>query len=162
MSSLIQVDRKEWEDFLEKLSELERKYQLVLNELDTANSKLQAIDASEKHYEENTTPAAPALEKRPPEPRTTTPEKRGFLTKLKAELLSIRISPTVPARRILNPNTPPNYASCSRCGRKIMHATRFCDLCGADFGKWVCSCGRELPESASFCDHCGRRVEDRP
>jgi len=43
MGSLIQVDRKEWEDFLNKLSELEKKYQLVLRELDTAHNKLQAL-----------------------------------------------------------------------------------------------------------------------
>jgi hypothetical protein len=159
------LDKKEWEAFLEKLSELEKKYQLVLRELDEAHTKLQALalDKSPSQEEKNPLkPTTPAEQK--PIQRTMGPKKRGLLLALETKLQSLRLPPTAPAGRSpLNPNAPPNYASCSRCRRKIMHAARFCERCGADFGKWVCSCGHSLseplPPSVRFCDHCGRRVE---
>ena len=51
MDSFIQVDKSEWEAFLEDLSELERKYKLLLNKLDTDESRLDALRTSEKKEE---------------------------------------------------------------------------------------------------------------
>jgi len=159
MGSLVQVDKQEWDAFLEKLSELEKKYQLVLRELDAAKSKLRTLDDSERQQQGKTIPTAPESAEAPPKSTATGPKKPGFLTKLRTGLKSLQIPPSPRAGRSpLNPNAPPNYASCSRCGGKIMHATRFCERCGADFGKTVCSCGRELSSSDKFCDHCGRPV----
>jgi hypothetical protein len=157
MGTLIQVDKQEWDAFLEKLSELEKKYQVVLGELDTAQNKLRALDKAQKQQEGK--PIPPPTESGEGSPRlsATGQKKPGFLTQLKTELQSLQIPlSSRTARGQLNPNAPPNYASCSRCGGKIMHATRFCERCGADFGKTVCSCGRELSNGDKFCDHCGR------
>ena len=160
MNSIVQLDKKEWEAFLKKLSELEKKYPLVLHELDEAHSRLQALDNSRKQQEKNSeNPTVPAEEQ--PSQRTTGPKNPDFLSRLKTKLRSLRIPSAAPADlSLMNPNAPPNYALCSRCGARIMHATRFCERCGAGFGKLVCSCGRGLSESVRFCDHCGRRVED--
>ena len=163
MDSLIQVDRKEWEDFLNKLSELEKKYQLVLRELDTAHSKLQALENSQKHETPPPVPlSTPATSTEKQTIQAATSEKKaGFLSRLKTDLQSFRISPSVRAERpAFNPNAPPNYASCTRCRSKILSPRRLCNYCGADFGQWVCSCGRTLPAGVTFCDHCGRRVAD--
>jgi hypothetical protein len=158
LDSTVQLDKKEWEAFLEKLSELEKKYQAVLRELDEAHSKLQALEKSPSQEKKGPpTPPTPAEEQQPTS-STTAPKKTGLLTVLKTKLQTLRIPP--PAGWYLDPNAPPNYASCSRCRAKIMHAARFCDRCGANFGMFVCSCGRRLSESAGFCDHCGRRVEE--
>jgi len=160
----LQVDRKEWEDFLNKLSELEKKYQLVLHELDTAHSKLQALENSQKHESASpvpfTTPPTSTQEKRTAQ--TATREKKPrFLSRLKTDLRSFRISTSVGAgRSVFNPNAPPNYASCSRCGSKILFPRRFCGYCGADFGQAVCSCGRAVSAGVTFCNHCGRRIAD--
>lgn len=160
MDQLIQVDKKEWEEFLERLSELEKKYQLVLRELDTAHSRLQALDVSQRQVEEKPLSQATSAMEEKTAYATKEQGKTGFLAKLRSELRPLRRYPTLPSPPSpLNPNAPPNYASCSRCGSKILYATRFCDRCGANFGRWVCSCGHGLPESARFCDHCGRRVE---
>jgi hypothetical protein len=157
MGSLIQVDKEEWDAFLEKLSELEKKYQIVLRELDTAQGKLRALDNSQKQQQGN--PITPPTAPESPNLSPTGPKKPGFLTRLRTELQSFQIplSPRV-GPGALNPSAPPNYASCSRCGGKIMRATRFCERCGADFGKTVCSCGRELSSSDKYCDHCGRTL----
>jgi len=160
MGSLVQVDKQEWDAFLEKLSELEKKYQVVLRELDTAHNRLRALDNSQEQQEKPIpTVSASASAKGSPKLMATKPKKPEFLTQLKTELqsLQIRLSSRADWGR-LNPNAPPNYASCNRCGGKIMHATRFCERCGADFGKAVCSCGHELSSSHKFCDHCGRPV----
>ena len=164
MDSLIQIDRKEWEDFLNKLSELEKKYQLVLRELDTAHSKLQALENSQKHETASPVPVAisPTSTQEKQTTQTATKQKKtGFLTRLEADLRSFRISPSVRAGRPpSNANAPPNYASCSRCGSKILVPRKFCGSCGVDFGQWVCSCGRALSAGVTFCDHCGRRIAD--
>lgn len=162
MSSLMQVDRKEWEEFLGKLSELEEKYRLVLQELDTARGRLQALDSLPKQGKENTSSptVSPPAEKQPTQGKPRH-QKAGFVTQLKTELRSLQISPTVPIdRSLMNSKTPRNYAYCSRCAGKIIRATRFCNHCGADFGKWMCSCGHELSDSLTYCKHCGRRVEE--
>jgi hypothetical protein len=159
MGSVIQVDRKEWEDFLGKLSELEKKYQLLLHALDTAHSKLQALDTSQKRYEDKSGSSIPTPADQQPT-QGTTKDKLALLTQLKTDLQSLRIS--LPLRRVWNPNAPPSFALCSHCGSKIVRATRFCNRCGADFGRWVCSCGRALSDLAKFCELCGRRVEDMP
>ena len=153
MNSFVQLDKKEWDSFLEKLSELESKYELVLRELDQARSRLEALDKSLSRKEKHPlNPTAPTQSH--PTQRTTLPKKPRLETKLQSPL-------TPPANQTLMDSTaPPNYASCSRCGSKIIRATRFCEVCGANFGKLVCSCGRALSESVRFCDHCGRRVED--
>ena len=164
MDSLIQIDRKEWEDFLNKLSELEKKYQLVLRELDTAHNKLQALENSQKHETSSPVPFTipPTSTQEKQTAQTTTKEKKtGLLSRLKTDLQSFRISPSVGAERpVFNPNAPPNFASCSRCGGKILFPRRFCGYCGADFGQWVCSCGRAFSAGVTFCDHCGRRIAD--
>ena len=161
MDSTVQLDKKEWDAFLEKLSELEKKYQLVLRELDEAHTKLQALSKSSSQEEKpSPIPTTPAGQQ--PAQKTTTPKKRGFLYALEMKLQSLRLPPTARLSP-LNPNAPSNYASCTRCRGTIIHAARFCERCGADFGKWVCSCGRNLePSLASvrFCDYCGRSVEN--
>jgi len=159
LDSIVQLDKKEWEAFLEKLSELEKKYQLVLRELDEAHRKLLALDTSPRQQEQTPPhPATPAEQQ--PTQTPTGPKKRGLLIALETKLQSLRTPPAVRARRSLTiPNAPRNYASCSRCRNKIMQATRFCQRCGADFRKWVCSCGRELSRSDKFCYHCGHIVE---
>jgi len=160
LEAIVQLDKKEWEAFLEKLSELEEKYKLILRELDRAHQKLQALDKSRSQQEKNLpSPKTPAEE----QPTTGAAEvkRASLLTGLKAKLESVRVPQTPPAGwSLTNPEAPPNYASCSRCRGKIMHATRFCEVCGADFGRVVCSCGRGLSGLVRFCDHCGRRVED--
>ena len=161
MGTLIQIDKEEWDSFLEKLSELEKKYQVVLKELDAAHSRLQALDSSQKQEEKKpptlTTPPTPTPTKMQAAQTVTASKKLGFLTQLETRLRSVRMTTTPrTGPSMLDPNAPRNYASCSRCGGKIMHATRFCERCGADFGRLVCSCGRELSSSDKFCYHCGR------
>jgi hypothetical protein len=53
LSFFLQVDKTEWEAFLEKLSELEKKYQVILHELDIAQSRLHALDNSQKRKGED-------------------------------------------------------------------------------------------------------------
>ena len=158
MDSSVQLDKKEWDAFLEKLSELESKYQLVLRELDEAHSKLQAIDnrrdEQDKKPEKTEDPTRPSQGEN--KRKTTEPKKLSFLASLENKLRSRRITPS--GRNLMG--AQPNYAYCSRCRSQIMHATRFCDRCGADFGGWICSCGRGLSESVRFCDRCGRKVVD--
>ena len=159
--SSVQVDKKEWEELQEKLSELESKYQSVLHELDTARSRIQALDHPPKPADKKL-PDAPTSQRK--ETRTGLAkrprEESTFLTRLKGELHRLSGHLTKPPN--LSPNAPPNYASCSRCGSKIMNASRFCNRCDADFGKWICSCGRELAETVRFCDNCGKRVDLEP
>jgi len=158
LDSTVQLDKKEWEAFLEKLSELEKKYQLVLHELDEAHGKLQALDnprdEQDKKPEKTESPTAPSQEET--KRKTTEPKKLSFLAALENKLRSRRIPPS--GRNLMG--AQPNHAFCSRCRNQVMHATRFCDHCGADFGGWICSCGRGLLESVRYCDRCGRKVED--
>jgi len=144
--SSIQLDKKEWEAFLEKLSELEKKYMLVLRELDETRGKLQALEAAPKPKKQDSIEQAapPKVEGAPYGKESAKP---SILDRLTSKLESLQTRSLIPA------------ASCSRCGYRISQPTRSCVHCGADFGKMVCSCGRELPERVKFCDHCGRPAE---
>jgi hypothetical protein len=161
VSSLIQVDRKEWEAFLSKLSELEKKYELVLRELDEAHQKLQALEKPPNQQQGDIMSGARTPAEEQPVQKPIGLEKRGLLTGLKTKLQSLRAPPILfTGRQSLTPNAPANYAWCSRCGRTVSRPIRFCEYCGADFGGLVCSCGRQLSSSDKFCDHCGRRLGD--
>jgi len=147
-----QVDKSEWKAFLEDLSEFEKKYQLLLNRLDSAEGKLRASETPEKKVEEGKEASPQASGESTEKNKEVGGEARGgFLSRLETRL-----------KRASAPrSTPPGslgYATCSRCGFQIVRATRFCQRCGADFGKPVCSCGRELGSGDRFCDRCGRGV----
>lgn len=146
----VQLDKKEWEAFLEKLTELETKYLRVLRELDEAQARLNKFENTPKNPQSETkeeaTPknvATQELTKRPQEKLAYQP--RSMLARISAELSSLR-----------NLSTLQRGAACSLCGHRITHVSRFCEKCGADFGKLTCVCGRDLTASDKFCDHCGR------
>ena len=150
MDSFIQVDENEWKAFLEDLSQFEKKYQRLLSRLDTAESRLQTLTAPEKKVvgSENVLPPGP-------EKGAGVEVKGSFLSRLKTKLEAPagtwRTTPGILGK-------PQGYAACSRCGFQIVRATRFCQHCGAGFGKLVCSCGAELGSGDRFCDCCGREV----
>jgi len=158
----IQLDQKEWDAFLEQLSELEKKYLLVLRELDEARSKLQALIKSSHQTEQTLTgPAAPTIGQ--PSEKVGRGSKDHFMTRLKAKL-----GPPQPPSTVVGDKgqtvqivktAQGSYASCGRCGYRLSHATNRCEGCGANFGRLVCSCGRDVPESGRFCDGCGRAVK---
>jgi len=161
VGSLMQIDSKAWEEFLEKLAELEKKYLQVLHELDTAQGRLQALE-QEQHTEKPRKPTRTTPAEQQVILGTTEPSKLGLTTRLETKSPSLQVSPTGPGWNLLNPN-----ARCGQCGGIIMNATRFCERCGADFGKLTCACGEQVTGSVAFCDHCGRRVQttggpDRP
>jgi hypothetical protein len=153
LDSFIQVDKSEWEAFLEDLSELERKYKLLLNKLDTDESRLGALKTPEKKEG-----GAEAFRQVPKSPGVGGEVKGGFLSRLKAKLEPRRGSSMGRDARPGMLGKPQGYAVCSRCGFRLVRAARFCQCCGADFGKMVCSCGRELGSVDRFCDRCGREV----
>ena len=155
MDSFIQVDKSEWEAFLEDLSELERKYKLLLNKLDMNESRLDALKTPEKK-EVGSEEASRQVAVKSAEEGRAGKVKGGFLS-----LLKTKLEPQ--AGRSMGRGTrlggrPQSCVACSRCGFGIVRATRFCQRCGADFGKMVCSCGRELGFEDRFCDRCGREV----
>jgi hypothetical protein len=157
LSSFVQVDESEWKAFLEDLSQFEKKYQHLLQMLDLAESKLQALTAPEKKELVSAEASRQAAVKSP-EKKVGGEVKGGFLNRLKTKLEPL-------GRSSMGRNTglgilsrPQGYAVCSRCGSQIVRATRFCQRCGADFGKMVCSCGHELSVGDKFCDRCGRGV----
>jgi hypothetical protein len=156
LSSFIQVDKNEWEAFLEDLSELERKYKLLLKILDMDESRLQTLSPHEKKAEGSS--AAPRQVPKSPEKRVGENVKSSFLSRLKAKLEPRGGSSMGRSARLGMLGKPQGYAACSRCGSPIVRATKFCQRCGADFGKMVCSCGRELGSGDRFCDRCGREV----
>ena len=150
MDASTQVDKSEWNAFLEDLSEFEKKYKLLLNRLDTAEGKLRASETREKKVEQGDKVSPQASgESTEKEKEVGGETKGGFLSRLESRLK--RAS----AGRSIRPGNL-GYATCSRCGFQIVRATRFCQRCGADFGKMVCSCGRELGSGDRFCDRCGR------
>ena len=155
MDSFIQVDKNEWKDFLEELSRFEKKYRLLLNMLDVDETRLQALDTPEKKDVVSEEASRQVSVKSPEKPPAG--EVRGsFLSRLKTKLEPPGGSWT---RTIARPgplSKQQPLAACSRCGFQIVQATRFCQHCGADYGKWVCSCGRELGSEDKFCDRCGR------
>jgi len=153
LDSFIQIDKNEWKAFLEELSEFEKKYERVLNMLDVTESGLDALKILEKKEVESEE-ALREVSVKSSEKVVGAEAKVGYLGRLKAKLEPL-------GRRSIRPGIPrmpQGYASCSRCGFQIVRATRFCQRCGADFGKLVCSCGRELGSRDRFCDRCGRGV----
>jgi hypothetical protein len=161
LNSFIQVDKSEWEAFLEDLSELERKYKLLMNKLDMDARKLQTLTTPEKNEKKDvgSDDASRQVSMKSPEEGKAGEVKGGFLSRLKATLVSLegstgRITPLGSLRK------PQGYASCSRCGFRLVRAARFCQRCGGDFGKTVCCCGRELGAGDRFCDRCGRGCEE--
>lgn len=150
-------ENKEWKTLLEELSELEKKYRAVLQELDETRRQLQAQNKqpSEQHIVQQSSPAPPQ-----PKPSPTTASKSGLLSRMKISLQNIQAGPaTAPSQPLPTTSERQYFAVCSRCQSRIIHATRFCENCGADFGGLVCSCGRGLDGQAKFCDRCGRGVE---
>jgi hypothetical protein len=116
--------------------------------VETTESRLDALNPPEKK-EERTEVAAPQVSMTRTEKGVGRVGGGGFLSRLRTRLEF--------ARRGI-PTKPQGYASCRRCGLPIVRATRFCQSCGADFGRMVCSCGRELGSGNRFCDRCGRKV----
>ena len=157
MSSFVQVDENEWKAFLEDLSQFEKKYQHLLQMLDLAESKLQALTAPEKK-ELGSDEASRPVALKSPEKKMGEEIKGGFLNRLRAKLEPLGRSSTGRNTRLGILSRPLGYATCSRCGSQIMRATRFCQRCGADFGKMVCSCGHQLGVGDRYCDRCGRGV----
>ena len=155
MDSFIQVNKNEWEAFLEDLSEFEKKYQHLLTMLDMAESRRQALAAPKKQEDPSNQPSQHLFTKSPE--KATTEVKDGFRHRLKTKLEPSSSSSTRTSRASI-PSKPQAYASCSRCGFAIVRTTRFCQRCGADFGRLVCSCGGELGVGDRFCDRCGRQV----
>ena len=150
MNSFIQINKNEWNAFLEELSEFEKKYERLLNMLDMTKSRVDALKTPEK--EERESEEDLRLSAKTPEKVVGAEAKGSYLTRLKAKLESL-------GGRSIRPgilSMPQVYASCSRCGFQIVRPTRFCQRCGADFGRAVCSCGRELGSGDRFCDRCGR------
>jgi hypothetical protein len=155
LDSFIQVDKNEWNAFLEAFSEFEKKYELLLGELDNARSRLRASSSEARVGGGIETPSKASPGK--------TVERMGgvtggsFFDQLKAKLETLSISPSVVSQRSVA-SLSRNQAACSRCGFKIVRATRVCQGCGADFGGMVCVCGRSLSSADKFCDRCGRGV----
>ena len=143
--SSVELDKEEWEAFLEKLSELEKKYMSVLRELDETRSRLHTLERAPNQKEQSTTRQAKVEEAKVPEQRTK-PAELNALQRLRNKLQSLQTL------------YRPQNASCSRCGYRINYSTRFCAHCGADFGGWTCACGRTLSGADKFCDRCGRPV----
>ena len=155
--SSVELDKEEWEAFLGKLSELEKKYMSVLRELDATRSRLHTIEKAPNPKEQSTPKQATAEEMKAPEQTPKTPQL-SILQRLENKLHSLQTIPTT--RSSQGPPTPnrAQNASCSRCGYRINYSTRFCAHCGADFGGWTCACGRTLAGADKFCDRCGRPV----
>ena len=148
MPPILQVDRTEWEAFLEKLKEFERKYNLLLNKVDTLQSKLQ-------NEEKNDGGSPGALKQElhvPPQPQFAA-ERNNFLGALDTKLKALNKSNSPVPKR---PYVIQNNAYCSSCGYRIIQPSSVCERCGCDFNALVCSCGRELTGSQRFCDRCGR------
>ena len=154
MDSFIQVDKNEWKAFLEDLSELERKYKLLLNKLDMDESRLQALRTREKEAGSDEALRQVPLQS----PGAGGEVKGGFLIWLKTKLQPPAGSSMGRSTQPGMLSKPQGYAACSRCGFQIGRPARFCQRCGADFGKLMCPCGRELGSGDRFCDRCGRGV----
>jgi len=155
--SSVELDKKEWEGFLEKLSELEEKYMSVLRELDEARSQLHTLEKAPTPEKQETMKQAKVEQVKAPDqvPKTT---QFSFLQRLSTKLRSLQAPPTPPGGQGRPTPYRSQNASCSRCGYRINYSTRFCAHCGADFGTWICSCGRTMLGSHKFCDRCGRAV----
>jgi len=157
LDSFIQVEENEWKAFLDELSQFEKKYKLLLNKLDMDESRRQASATAEQKGAQS----VDALEQVPlksSERPQTGQVRAGFLSQLKTKLESAGESLTAVSVRPTLLSKPQAFASCSRCGFQIVQPTRFCQRCGADFGKLLCSCGRELVLGDKFCDRCGRAL----
>ena len=154
MNAILQIDRAEWEAFLGKLSEFEKKYELLLDKMDELQSKLEAQEKGGKADIEKGSETSP-YNTTPPPQHQVQQTRNSFLSRLENTLrASKRTGVPIPQA----PYVAQNIACCSNCGFRIASATRFCERCGFDFGKLVCSCGRELSGSAKFCDRCGRAL----
>ena len=152
MTQILPVNKTEWEAFLETLSEFEKKHSLLLNKIDTLQSKLQDEQSRVKNARIDT--AETSRNEIPPQPRISV-VRNNFPGVLDGKVRALnKPDPTVPKR----PYVVQNNAYCSSCGYRIISATRACDRCGCNFNALVCSCGRELTGSEKFCDHCGRNL----
>ena len=160
MASFVQVDENEWNAFLEDLSQFEKKYQHLLQMLDETESKLQALTDPEKKEKKElgSDETSRQVTAKSPEKKVGGEVKDSFLNRLKTKLEPLSRSSTGRNTRLGILDKPQVYAACSRCGSQIVRATKFCQRCGADFGKMVCSCGHELDVGDKFCDRCGRAV----
>jgi len=150
LDSFVQIEKSEWEAFLNELSEFEKRYELLLTRLDWAENTLRALSEPEKAN--RTSEAVGQTPSEDSRKGTVLGSANSFLSGLNAKLQ--------PRGTTSNLSLPHNQVSCGRCGFKIRRASRFCTCCGADFGKWVCSCGRELLPGDKFCDRCGRPCGD--
>jgi len=145
LNSFSQVNKSEWEAFLQDLSDLQKRFELLLTRLDDAERRLQRSNnpEQEKPVSKAEEPARPADF----QTKMSGGKGSGFMSRLAAKL-QLRGSSSI--MRL-------SYeASCSRCGRKLIQPGRYCARCGADFGRILCSCGRDLSSEDKFCDRCGR------
>ena len=149
MGSTLQIDRDEWDSFLEKLAEFEKKYNLLLSKIDAMQSGPSA--AQQPVAQKADVPVASNVM---PEIRLPSPQREGLLSRLNR---SLKPSTSASARSIGSIYFQ-NGAHCSRCSWQLTQPTRFCQQCGAGFGGVICPCGRQLQSSDKFCDHCGRVV----
>jgi len=145
LNSFSQVNKSEWEAFLQDLSDLQKKFELLLTRLDNVERKLQLSNNPEQ--EKTVSKAEERVRSAESQTKTTGGKGSGFMSRLAAKL-QLRGSSSI--------MRPPYEASCSRCGRKLIQSGRYCALCGADFGRILCSCGRGLSSGDEFCDRCGR------
>jgi hypothetical protein len=150
LSSIVQIDRDEWESFLEKLAEFEKKYNLLLSKIDAIQSGVTAVQQPNTEKRAlSAMPLAPSGLMAHPLP------KRGLLTRLEEML---RYGTTREANKSKGSNYLQDGAHCSRCGWQLAKATQYCQQCGVGFGRVICPCGRALGRSDRFCDSCGRAV----
>jgi predicted MFS family arabinose efflux permease len=125
--------------------------------VEMTQSRLDALNPPEKKAERSEV-AEREVSMKSPEKGVGGVGGGGFLNRLKTRLQRPASSSMGTSARRGIPTKPQGYASCRRCGLPIVRATRFCQSCGADFGRVVCSCGRELGSGNRFCDRCGRKV----
>jgi hypothetical protein len=158
--SEILIARDEWERFLSSVERLMALHQSAIQRLkelssrnQTLRQELSAIQHSGAAKPERGEGRRLAESNRAQQVQ----RKYGFinlhlLNHLKAKLESLENA----ARRSMTSNFPRGYASCTNCRYQIKRASRFCERCGANFGKLTCPCGRELSSTDKFCDVCGR------
>lgn len=125
--------------------------------LDMDESRLQALATPEQRKVESVEASRQESVKNP-EKHQAEQVKMGFVSRLKTKLEHVGNASTGTGIRQGILNKSQAFASCSRCGFQILQPTRFCQRCGADFGKLLCSCGRELGAGDKFCDRCGRTL----
>ena len=149
LGSTLQIDRSEWESFLEKLAEFEKKYNLLLSKIDAMQTAPSTIQQPGPEKAEPSVVASVMSEIPVP-----SRQKESLLSRLNRSLKM----PSPTAARSVGPVYFENGAHCSRCRWQLTQPTKYCHQCGTGFGAVICPCGRQLGPGDKFCDGCGRAV----